>query len=105
MTSTSFPSTTGQYLRVDRGDEARFFRLDGRIVHLGGGFTAHVHLDNATVARRHATLVRDGERVVILDDGSVDGTLVNGRRRDRQPLHSGDVVQLGQVQLTYLDLT
>jgi pSer/pThr/pTyr-binding forkhead associated (FHA) protein len=42
---------------------------------------------------------------VILDDGSVDGTLVNGRRRDRQPLHCGDVVQLGQVQLTYLDLT
>lgn len=104
MTSTTFPSTTGQYLRIDRGDEARFVRLDRPVVHVGGGFTADVRLDNTTVARRHATLVRDGRRTVILDDGSTDGTLVNGRRRSRMTLHSGDVLQLGRVELTYLDL-
>jgi pSer/pThr/pTyr-binding forkhead associated (FHA) protein len=105
MTSTTFPSLTGHYLRIDRGDDARFFRLDRPVVHLGGGFTADVRLDNATVARRHATLVRDGHRTVILDDGSADGTLVNGQRSSRSTLTSGDVVRLGAVELTYLDLT
>jgi hypothetical protein len=97
MTSTALP-----HLRVDAGDEPRLIPLPGTVHHLGGGFTADVHLDNVSVARRHATLVRDGDRMVILDDGSADGTLVNGRRRDRQELHSGDVLRLGVVQLTYL---
>ena len=39
-----------------------------------------VFLDDVTVSRRHAELMREGERFVIRDLGSLNGTFVNRRR-------------------------
>jgi pSer/pThr/pTyr-binding forkhead associated (FHA) protein len=94
----------GRYLRVDAGDVHRLIPLDQDVLHLGRSPHADVCIDDQSVSRRHAILVQRRDGVRILDDRSVNGTFVNGRRVTLQTLTPGDVLVLGQVVLTYLDL-
>ena len=55
-----------------------------------------------TVSRKHATLVRQGDRVTIEDQGSLNGTFVNRRRVESAPLEDGDELQIGKYRLTFL---
>ena len=61
-------------------------------------------LDDASVSRRHAILVRSGEGYRILDDRSLNGTSVNGREIQAAELRDGDVITLGRVELTYREV-
>jgi pSer/pThr/pTyr-binding forkhead associated (FHA) protein len=55
-----------------------------------------VILDDAKVSRLHAELqFRDG-RWLLLDLGSRNGTIVNGRRVRQHPLKGGDRIQCGE---------
>jgi pSer/pThr/pTyr-binding forkhead associated (FHA) protein len=94
----------GRYLRVDAGDVHRLIALDQDVLHLGRSLHADVCIDDQSVSRRHAILVQRRDGVRVLDDRSVNGTFVNGRRVTVQTLTPGDVLVLGQVVLTYLDL-
>jgi hypothetical protein len=52
------------------------------------------------ISRRHAKITRQGEEVLIEDLGSVNGTLLNGKRLTpylQHPLTSGDEIQLGKL--------
>ncbi|MGC8835081.1 MAG: FHA domain-containing protein, partial [Armatimonadota bacterium] len=48
-----------------------------------------------TVSRRHAVIQRVGNSLVIVDEGSSNGTFVNGVRVTSQQLNPGDEVRLG----------
>ncbi len=61
-------------------------------------------LDEASVSRRHAILVPEGDGTRILDDRSSNGTFVNGRRIQQADLSNGDVIVVGRVVLRYLEL-
>jgi hypothetical protein len=61
-----------------------------------------VFLDDVTVSRRHAELVRDGERFSIRDLGSLNGTYVNRKRIETIVLEDDDEVQIGKYRLTFL---
>jgi pSer/pThr/pTyr-binding forkhead associated (FHA) protein len=61
-----------------------------------------VFLDDVTVSRRHAELVREGDRFTIRDLGSLNGTFVNRRRIESSVLDEDDEVQIGKYRLTFL---
>lgn len=61
-----------------------------------------IFLDDVTVSRRHAELLRDGGRFVIRDLGSLNGTFVNRRRIETAALENDDEVQVGKYRLTFL---
>ncbi len=50
-----------------------------------------------SLSRRHARLERQGDRIILVDLGSKNGTLVNGVRVDRFALREGDTFQCGDV--------
>jgi pSer/pThr/pTyr-binding forkhead associated (FHA) protein len=52
-------------------------------------------------SRNHARLVADAGGFAIEDNGSTNGTFVNGRRITRQALVTGDVVVVGGTQLRF----
>jgi hypothetical protein len=52
-----------------------------------------------SVSRRHAMLVRDGDRVIITDLGSSNGTFINGRWVTQAEVRPGDKLQLGQLDV------
>jgi pSer/pThr/pTyr-binding forkhead associated (FHA) protein len=53
---------------------------------------------------RHARFVRDADGDLVEDLQSTNGTFVNGERLSgARPLRSGDLITIGQTQLTYED--
>ena len=54
------------------------------------------------MSRNHAVLRREGERFVLVDEGSLNGTFVNRRRADRTVLSDGDEIQIGKYKLIFL---
>ena len=60
-----------------------------------------VFLDDVTVSRDHALLVRRGSDWYIDDCGSLNGTYVNRERIDSQLLADGDELQVGKYKLTF----
>jgi pSer/pThr/pTyr-binding forkhead associated (FHA) protein len=60
-----------------------------------------VVLDDVTVSREHATLVRRGGDWFLDDAGSLNGTYVNRQRVDSHRLDDGDELQIGKFKLTF----
>lgn len=90
------------FLHIETGQERRVVPLDKDVVHLGRGLSADVRLDDATVSRRHAVIVRrPGGEVAILDDRSMNGVWVNGERITEAVLADGDEILLGRVPLRF----
>jgi len=54
---------------------------------------------HGSISRRHAMLTRDGDRVIVTDLGSTNGTFVNGRWINQAEVLPGDRLQLGQLDL------
>jgi pSer/pThr/pTyr-binding forkhead associated (FHA) protein len=94
----------GRYLAMTRGAETELFRIVSDVVHVGRGPAADVFIDDPTVSRRHAVLVRRGDRIVILDDRSLNGVKVNGQRVWEAVLQDGDRIALGRIELRYFDV-
>ena len=59
-------------------------------------------LDDVTVSRRHAELVREASAYTIRDLGSLNGTFVNKRRIENAVLEDDDEVQVGKYRMTFL---
>ena len=90
------------YLEIDSGTDRRMVPLPSEVTHLGRGIAADIRIDDATVSRRHAVIVRDKEAVRILDDRSMNGVWVNGMRVTEAVLSDGDEILLGRVPLRYV---
>ena len=55
-----------------------------------------------TVSRRHARIVRSGATATLFDEGSTNGTFVNGQKvTGSADLKPGDAVQFGSVRFRY----
>ena len=65
--------------------------------------TPRVFLDDVTVSRNHALLVRRQDGYYIDDLGSLNGTYVNRRRIESHRLDDGDEIQIGKYKLSYLE--
>ena len=61
-----------------------------------------IFLDDVTVSRDHALIVRRGDGIHIDDLGSLNGTYVNRHRIESHRLGDGDELQVGKYKLTYL---
>ncbi|MGH9101763.1 MAG: FhaA domain-containing protein [Acidimicrobiales bacterium] len=90
------------------GPPASLVLPDGQRVSLGEGPitigrlpSCQVVLDDPNVSRRHAELRRDGERVMLVDLGSTNGTVVNGLPVGSRRLADGDRITLGRTTLAF----
>ena len=85
------------FLRIE--DTGAQFDLNDDVTTVGRGAGVDVQLDDPTVSRLHAELVRRGPHVYIADLGlSTNGTRVNGRPVGRRTLRDGDVVSFGTAR-------
>lgn len=94
----------GEYLAVEDGTEVVVLPVPDGVLHIGRS-TAGLTLDDSTVSRRHALLVHDHDGTHVLDDRSLNGLVVNGRRVNAATLRDGDDIELGHVRLHYLRRT
>ena len=98
------PSAPGRYLEVQGPDEALLIPLAEGPMHIGRGLGADIRLDHNSISRRHAIIIARGSGPRILDDRSLNGTFVNGRRIEHADLHNGDVIVMGWFELRFLEV-
>lgn len=90
-------------LVVRRGPNAGTkYVVAGDRVRIGRHPDSEFFLDDVTVSRRHAELGRDGDRFVIKDAGSLNGTYVNDERVESAELTSGDEVRIGKYVIAFI---
>ncbi|HEX2359503.1 MAG TPA: FHA domain-containing protein [Solirubrobacterales bacterium] len=90
-------------IRAGGGRAGESFTLDDDKVSVGRTPEAGVFLDDVTVSRNHALLVRRRDGLYIDDLGSLNGTYVNRHRIESQQLTDGDEIQIGKYKLSYLE--
>ena len=89
-------------IRAGGGRAGESFLLDRPRLTVGRRPDSDVFLDDVTVSRDHAVIVRRGNDYYLDDCGSLNGTYVNRHRIESQRLSDGDELQIGKYKLAFL---
>ncbi|MGN6662780.1 MAG: FHA domain-containing protein [Solirubrobacterales bacterium] len=93
----------GYHLALRERGEVRTFALGDDWTRIGRCRTADICLDDPSVSRRHVMICTEaGKRPRLLDDRSLNGVLVNGRKVDMAELEDGDELTIGRYRLHLL---
>ena len=89
-------------VRSGGGRAGESFRPAGERTHIGRSPECEVFLDDVTVSRDHAVVIERDGAFFVEDQGSLNGTFLNRRRIDKEPLENGDELQIGKYRLTFV---
>ena len=68
---------------------------------LGRSRDAGVRISDVNISRKHAEVRQESTAYWVVDLGSTNGTLVNGKRIDRHRLRDGDRITLGSTEIVF----
>jgi len=88
-------------IRAGGGRVGESFPVEGERMSIGRRPDSDVFLDDVTVSRDHALLIRRGGDWYLDDCGSLNGTYVNRSRIESQRLEEADELQIGKYKLTF----
>ena len=94
----------GRYLAYEESGNQIVAALSQEWTRIGRSLAADIRFDDATVSRRHALVVSQGEGVRVLDDRSLNGVFVNGERVEWSGLNDGDEITIGRHAIFFLDV-
>lgn len=78
------------------------YTFDGDEITVGRSEGNDIRINNLSVSRRHAQIRRDGNRYVLIDLDSANGTYVNGARVARTQVFHDDKIAVGKHILRFL---
>ena len=78
------------------------FLVDQSEVAIGRSVESPIFLDDVTVSRKHALLVKDASSFRIKDQGSLNGTYLNNKSVTDSPLSTGDEIQIGKFHMLFI---
>lgn len=81
------------------------FTLAGGSYTFGRSLDSTLRLEGEEVSRLHAKLLVNSTRCELIDEGSKNGTLVNGNRITSRYLNDGDTIKIGRFNLKYISDT
>ena len=90
-------------IRAGGGRAGESFAVDQERMSIGRTPDAPIFLDDVTVSRNHALLVRRNDGLYIDDLGSLNGTYVNRKRIESHLLVDGDEIQIGKFKISFLE--
>jgi len=76
--------------------------FDGPRVVIGRGSACDLRVPDASVSGRHASIRTNGAQWLVVDEGSTNGTRLNGEKLAAQaprPLKTGDLLLLGRIEI------
>jgi predicted RNA-binding Zn-ribbon protein involved in translation (DUF1610 family) len=95
----------GPHLAWEADEKVRTIPVEPGWYKIGRSGSADLVLDDPTVSRRHALVVRTDEgELRALDDRSLNGLFVNGERVEWAPLADGDELEIGAYRLYVIDV-
>ena len=94
------------YLRIYTGDTLLEQReLSSKSTSIGRADDRDIVLKNRGVSKNHATIEKNGESFVLIDNGSVNGVYVNGEKVQRRTLKYWDEIQVFNHVLKFMALS
>jgi pSer/pThr/pTyr-binding forkhead associated (FHA) protein len=90
-------------VRSGGGRAGEMFHPEGETTTIGRSPDCGIFLDDVTVSRKHAVLVKRDDGFFIEDQGSLNGTFVNRKRVESAQIDDGDELQIGKYRLTFLN--
>ena len=96
---------TNAILKLKAGGRTRLIVFDTQDLSLGRASENDISVDDPEMSRRHAVFKRSREGCSVEDMGTSNGTAVNGRAVQCAVLKHGDVVKIGEVEITYAETT
>jgi signal transduction histidine kinase len=81
-------------------DHGRTFEIDGETLYIGRDPACEVPLRDPGISRRHTCLELHEGKYFLKDNGSANGTFVNGVRITETEIQSGDQIRVGNTILT-----
>jgi len=85
-----------------RHSSVRQVNIAGGITTIGRSTGNNVCIDSDRVSRHHAAIEWTGDRFVLTDMGSRNGTYVNNEKVRAHALSNGDAITVGDCQLRFL---
>jgi pSer/pThr/pTyr-binding forkhead associated (FHA) protein len=89
-------------IRAGGGRAGESFPLERDRLTVGRRPDSDIFLDDVTVSRDHAIIVKRGSEYHLDDCGSLNGTYVNRSRIESHRLSDGDELQVGKYKLAFL---
>lgn len=77
------------------------FDLTSGEVSIGRGKNCNIVIDDKKSSRKNAVIVKEGNRWIIRDLDSANGTYVNGNQIKEHVLEADDVIQIGATELQF----
>lgn len=77
------------------------FELSGDRISIGRTSDNQIRIDNPSVSSHHAVLVQQNAQFYVEDQGSKNGTFVNGKPATTTPLQYGDEIRIVQYTLKF----
>ena len=85
-----------------RHGSVRQVNIKSPVTAIGRDPECEVCIDSLGVSRRHATIHWTGDRFVLSDMESFNGTFVNNQRIEAHALRNGDAITMGDCQMRFL---
>src|SRR5678816_2914543 len=90
-------------LIVKQGNSSREVPLSKDTVSIGRTPENDIELKDSLISRKHTSIGKKGDKYVVYDLGSANGTFVNQQRIEMKPLEPGDVIRVGDSELHYVE--
>jgi len=83
-------------------DLGKKYNLDKATVIIGRSAKSDIQVDQESVSRSHAKITNDGQKVIIRDLGSTNGTYVNDELVEEKVLRDQDFIKIGRTIFKFL---
>ncbi len=93
---------SGKIIVLSEQLRGQSFELGEQSYSIGRTEKCEICVPDPTISQHHCTLVpNESGGFAVQDNGSTNGTRVNGKRVDREDLFHSDIIQIGGVELLY----
>ena len=89
------------FYAIQGNDQGQRFEVLESNTTIGRDPNNHIQIRDPEVSRRHARIEHAKGAYRLIDDGSVNGVIVNGKRVTNCILSNGDQIQMGQTRLLF----
>jgi len=99
---SQLPTHSGMLIVIAGPSRGSRFLIDADLTTIGRDVSSDIFLDDVTVSRKHAKIVRNSQGGFKVEDlGSLNGSYVNAHQITESDLTVGDEIQIGKFRLTY----